>query len=103
MSIHLQSRQAYGERVAGATVHVTLEPCSHHGRTPRCDALIDAGVARVVMSLRDPNPLSFGTGAARLRAAGIEVEVEEGPLAAESRELNIGFFSRMEREGRGSG
>ncbi len=72
-----------------------------------CDALIDAGVARVVMSLRDPNPLVFGTGAARLRAAGIEVEVEveveEGPLAAESRELNIGFFSRMEREGRGSG
>ena len=94
--IALRDAQSHGERVAGATVYVTLEPCSHHGRTPPCcDALIDAGVARVVMAVQDPNPLVSGQGAARLRAAGIEVE--EGPLAHESRELNIGFFSRMER------
>ena len=92
----LRGAVSRGEQVAGATVHVTLEPCSHHGRTPPCcDALIDAGVARVVMAVQDPNPLVSGQGAARLRAAGIEVE--EGPLAHESRELNIGFFSRMER------
>jgi diaminohydroxyphosphoribosylaminopyrimidine deaminase/5-amino-6-(5-phosphoribosylamino)uracil reductase len=80
----------------GATAYVTLEPCSHHGRTgPCCDALIGAGIGKVVASLADPNPLVAGQGFARLRAAGVEVVV--GPGATESRELNIGFFSRMVR------
>jgi diaminohydroxyphosphoribosylaminopyrimidine deaminase / 5-amino-6-(5-phosphoribosylamino)uracil reductase len=86
-----------GNSVEGATAYVTLEPCSHHGRTgPCCDALIAAGIKKVVVSIEDPNPLVSGRGIAKLRAAGIEVEV--GPGAAESRELNIGFFSRMIRK-----
>ena len=85
-----------GHKVAGATAYVTLEPCSHHGRTgPCCDALVAAGIARVVASLQDPNPLVAGQGFARLRAAGVQVEI--GPGAEESRALNIGFFSRMVR------
>jgi diaminohydroxyphosphoribosylaminopyrimidine deaminase/5-amino-6-(5-phosphoribosylamino)uracil reductase len=93
----LRDAAAKGHSVAGATAYVTLEPCSHHGRTgPCCDALIAAGVGRVVASLADPNPLVAGQGFARLRAAGIEVQT--GPGAAESRELNIGFFSRMVRK-----
>ena len=92
----LRDLASRGASALGATAHVTLEPCSHHGRTPPCcDALIEAGIARVVMAVEDPNPLVAGQGAARLRAAGIVVEV--GALAEAARELNIGFFSRMER------
>ncbi len=92
----LRAARVDAHATAGATAYVTLEPCSHHGLTgPCCDALIEAGVAKVVASIADPNPLVSGQGFARLRAAGIEVEV--GPGADESRELNIGFFSRMQR------
>ncbi len=95
--IALQDAKRRGHSVVGATAFVTLEPCSHHGRTPPCcDALIDAGIAKVVASVQDPNPLVGGRGFARLRAAGIAVEV--GPGAEESRDLNIGFFSRMIRK-----
>jgi diaminohydroxyphosphoribosylaminopyrimidine deaminase / 5-amino-6-(5-phosphoribosylamino)uracil reductase len=94
----LRAARAAGHDVRGATAYVTLEPCSHHGRTPPCcDALIDAGVAKVVVAIEDPNPLVAGKGIARLRAAGIEVEVVGGEWGEASRELNIGFFSRMQR------
>ena len=93
----LRDAAARGNSVIGATAYVTLEPCSHHGRTgPCCDALIAAGIKRVVASIADPNPLVSGQGFARLRAAGVEVEI--GPGSEESRELNIGFFSRMIRK-----
>ncbi len=92
----LRDAQSRGESARGATAWVTLEPCAHHGRTPPCcDALIGAGVARVAMAIQDPFPLVSGQGAARLRAAGIDVV--EGELADAARELNIGFFSRIER------
>lgn len=93
----LRDAASKGHAVRGATAYVTLEPCSHHGRTGPCsDALIAAGIAKVVASLADPNPLVAGHGFAKLRAAGIDVAI--GPGASESRELNIGFFSRMIRK-----
>lgn len=83
-----------GEAARGATVYVTLEPCSHHGRTPPCaNALIEAGIANVIIAMEDPNPMVSGRGRARLEQAGIAVRT--GLLHAEAYALNIGFVSRM--------
>lgn len=86
-----------GERAAGATAYVTLEPCAHHGRTPPCtEALVRGGVRRVVFAAKDPNPKVDGGGARALAAAGIDVT--SGVLEQEARDLNKGFMSRMERQ-----
>ncbi len=100
---HLKAGDAHAEvhaiRMAGATangatLYVTLEPCSHHGKTPPCaDLIIESGVKRVVIAMEDPNPLVAGRGIQRLRTAGIEVEV--GLLEAEARALNPGFFRSL--------
>lgn len=88
--------QAAGERARGATAYVTLEPCHHHGRTPPCDeALVAAGVERVVAAMHDPDPRTAGQGTERLKRAGIEVTA--GVLESEARELNIGFVARVTR------
>ncbi|HEX5794119.1 MAG TPA: bifunctional diaminohydroxyphosphoribosylaminopyrimidine deaminase/5-amino-6-(5-phosphoribosylamino)uracil reductase RibD, partial [Rheinheimera sp.] len=86
-----------GVEARGATCYVTLEPCSHHGRTPPCaEALIAAGVARVVVAMPDPNPQVAGRGIALLRDAGITVDI--GLLQQQARLINTGFLSRMERQ-----
>jgi len=91
----LADARAKGRDVTGATAYVTLEPCNHDGRTPACaGALIAAGIGRVVAAMGDPNPVAAG-GAARLRDAGIAVEI--GLLEADARALNPGFVSRMTR------
>ena len=92
----LRDAQARGHATQGATAYVTLEPCSHQGRTgPCCDALSAAGVARVVASVQDPNPQVAGQGLAQLQAAGVEVSL--GLWAEQSKALNIGFFKRMQQ------
>ena len=89
---------AAGESARGATLYVTLEPCTHHGATPPCvDAILEAGVERVVVGVRDPNPKVSGGGVGRLRAAGVDVEVVHGEPAWRARDLIAGYLSVHER------
>jgi diaminohydroxyphosphoribosylaminopyrimidine deaminase / 5-amino-6-(5-phosphoribosylamino)uracil reductase len=90
--------RAAGGRARGSTMYVSLEPCTHHGSTPPCaDAIIEAGVERVVVGVRDPNPNVGGGGVERLREAGVDVEVVEGEPAWRARDLNAGWLSVHER------
>lgn len=83
-----------GDLSKGATAYVTLEPCSHHGRTPPCaEALINAGVTKVIIAMQDPNPLVEGQGVAALQAAGIQVST--GLMQKQAHDLNVGFVARM--------
>jgi diaminohydroxyphosphoribosylaminopyrimidine deaminase/5-amino-6-(5-phosphoribosylamino)uracil reductase len=96
----LRDAAARGHAVQGATAWVTLEPCAHQGRTgPCCEALAAAGIGRVVSAMTDPNPKVAGQGMARLQAAGVQTQTlaPDSDIAQQARELNIGFFSRMER------
>jgi len=96
----LRDAAARGHNVQGATAWVTLEPCAHQGRTgPCCDALAAAGMGRVVSAMHDPNPKVAGQGISRLAAAGVQTETlhPTSDIAVQARELNLGFFSRMER------
>ncbi|RHB49688.1 bifunctional diaminohydroxyphosphoribosylaminopyrimidine deaminase/5-amino-6-(5-phosphoribosylamino)uracil reductase RibD [Exiguobacterium sp. AM39-5BH] len=101
---HLKAGEAHAEVHAismagaaayGATMYVTLEPCSHHGKTPPCaDLVVESGIKRAVIAMEDPNPLVSGQGIARLKAAGIDVEV--GLLESEARALNVAFLRSLE-------